>query len=101
MLAGQPFPIVDERVPLHELPSLDIYNDHFPMRMPGVWELKHWPDFVEVTSFSTGTFPAACRGALAVLARAAVRQATPYSQLASEGCLRMEPALRSRTRNVA
>ena len=23
-----------------ELPSLDIYNDHFPMRMPGIWELK-------------------------------------------------------------
>ena len=23
-----------------ELPSLDIYNDYFPMRMPGLWELK-------------------------------------------------------------
>ncbi len=23
-----------------ELPSLDIYNDHFPMRMPGLWEFK-------------------------------------------------------------
>ena len=57
VLGGQPFPILDERVPLVELPSLDIYNDHFPMRMPGVWELKHWPDFVEVTAFSTGTFP--------------------------------------------
>jgi glycosyltransferase involved in cell wall biosynthesis len=57
VLGGQPFPILDERVPLIELPSLDIYNDYFPMRMPGVWELKHWPDFLEVTSFSTGTFP--------------------------------------------
>jgi glycosyltransferase involved in cell wall biosynthesis len=57
VLSGQPYPELDERVPLVKLPSLDIYNDHFPMRMPGVWELKHWPDFVEVTSFSAGTFP--------------------------------------------
>jgi glycosyltransferase involved in cell wall biosynthesis len=57
VLGGQPFPLLDERVPLIELPSLDIYNDYFPMRMPGIWELKHWPDFFEVTAFSTGTFP--------------------------------------------
>lgn len=57
VLSGQPFPIVDERVPLVELPSLDIYNDYFPMRMPGIWELKQWTDFVEVTAFSAGTFP--------------------------------------------
>src|SRR6478736_9137684 len=52
VLSGQPYPIVDERVPLHELPSLDIYNDHFPMRMPAIWELKTWMDWAEVTSFS-------------------------------------------------
>ncbi|MFL6204563.1 MAG: glycosyltransferase family 4 protein [Acidimicrobiales bacterium] len=57
VLGGQPYPVLDPRVPLVELPSLDIYNDHFPMRMPGLWELKHWPDFVEVTSFSFGQFP--------------------------------------------
>jgi len=57
VLGGQPFPVLDERVPLVELPSLDIYNDHFPMRMPGIWELKKWPDFVEVAAFSAGTFP--------------------------------------------
>jgi glycosyltransferase involved in cell wall biosynthesis len=57
VLGGQPFPVLDDRVPLIELPSLDIYNDYFPMRMPGIWELKHWQDFVEVTSFSAGQFP--------------------------------------------
>jgi glycosyltransferase involved in cell wall biosynthesis len=57
VLGGQPYPILDERVPLVELPSLDIYNDHFPMRMPGLWELKHWTDLLEVTAFSFGTFP--------------------------------------------
>jgi glycosyltransferase involved in cell wall biosynthesis len=57
VFAGQPYPIVDERVPLHQLRSLDIYNDYFPMRMPGLWELKSWEDWLEVTAFSTGTFP--------------------------------------------
>ena len=57
VLGGQPYPEVDPRVPLVELPSLDIYNDHFPMRMPGLWELKDWTDFAEVTSFSFGQFP--------------------------------------------
>jgi glycosyltransferase involved in cell wall biosynthesis len=57
VLGGQPYPILDERVPLIKLPSLDIYNDHFPMRMPGLWELKQWTDFLEVTAFSLGTFP--------------------------------------------
>jgi glycosyltransferase involved in cell wall biosynthesis len=57
VLGGQPYPILDERIPLIELPSLDIYNDYFPMRMPGIWELKKLPDFVEVASFSAGQFP--------------------------------------------
>jgi glycosyltransferase involved in cell wall biosynthesis len=57
VLGGQPYPELDERVPLVELPSLDIYNDHFPMRMPGLWELKSFGDWLEVTTFSTGTFP--------------------------------------------
>lgn len=57
VLGGQPYPELDERVPLVPLPSLDIYNDLYPMRMPGLWELKDWKDFVEVTTFSLGTFP--------------------------------------------
>jgi glycosyltransferase involved in cell wall biosynthesis len=57
VLGGQPYPELDERVRLVELPSLDIYNEHFPMRMPGLWELKRWTDFVEVAAFSAGAFP--------------------------------------------
>jgi len=57
VLSGQPYPVLDPRVPLVGLPSLDIYNDHFPMRMPGLWELKDRWDWLEVTSFSAGTFP--------------------------------------------
>jgi glycosyltransferase involved in cell wall biosynthesis len=57
VLGGQPYPVLDDRVPLVELPSLDIYNDYFPLRMPGLWELKNWKDLAEVTAFSMGTFP--------------------------------------------
>lgn len=57
VLSGQPYPILSDAVPLHQLESLDIYNDYFPMRMPGVWELKTLGDWVEVSAFSFGTFP--------------------------------------------
>lgn len=57
VFSGQPYPHLDDGIVLNELPSLDIYNDHFPMRMPGLWELKHLADFVEVTAFSMGSFP--------------------------------------------
>jgi glycosyltransferase involved in cell wall biosynthesis len=56
VLGGQPYPELDPRVPLVELPSLDIWNDHFPMRMPGVWEIKSLGDVVEVAAFATGSF---------------------------------------------
>lgn len=57
VLGGQPYPVLDERVALHRLPSLDIWNDQFPGRMPGYWEIKSLADLVEVTQFATvGTF---------------------------------------------
>lgn len=57
VLGGQPYPELDERVRLTKLPSLDIYNDYFPMRSPGLWELKRWPDYAEMAAFSAGQFP--------------------------------------------
>jgi glycosyltransferase involved in cell wall biosynthesis len=56
VVSGQPYPVVDPRIPLTELPSLDIFNDHYPGRFPAYWEFKHWADVVEVLQFSTGTF---------------------------------------------
>jgi glycosyltransferase involved in cell wall biosynthesis len=57
VFAGQPYPEVDPRVPLHRLPSLDTYNDYFPGRTPRMWELKSFPDVAERLSFATGNFP--------------------------------------------
>ena len=56
VLSGQPYPVLDKRVALHRLPSLDIFNDAHPGRMPGFWEIKSWADAAEVGSFMTGTF---------------------------------------------
>jgi glycosyltransferase involved in cell wall biosynthesis len=57
VFAGQPYPVLDERVALHPLPSLDTYNEYFPARTPRIWEWKTLPDVAEVMSFSTGNFP--------------------------------------------
>jgi glycosyltransferase involved in cell wall biosynthesis len=53
---GQPYPILDPRVALHQLPSLDIFNDQYPGRFPAYWELKNWPNVVETAQFLKGTF---------------------------------------------
>jgi len=57
VFSGQPYPVLDERITLTELPSLDIFNDHYPGRFPAYWEIKTREDLLEVLQFSTGTFP--------------------------------------------
>lgn len=57
VLGGPPYPILDDRVPLTKLPSLETFNDHFPMRKPRMFELKDRWDWIENTSFNLGNFP--------------------------------------------
>jgi glycosyltransferase involved in cell wall biosynthesis len=56
VLAGPPYPDLDPRVPLVQLPSLDIWADPHPMRKPRAWEWKDWVDVAEHASFLTGNF---------------------------------------------
>ena len=56
VFGGQPYPVLDDRVPLHKLPSLDIFNDQYPGRLPAYWEMKTWPDVVETARYLTGQF---------------------------------------------
>jgi len=56
VFSGQPYPHVDRRVELHELPSLDLFNDHYPGRFPAYWEFKTRHDLLEAAQFSTGVF---------------------------------------------
>jgi glycosyltransferase involved in cell wall biosynthesis len=55
--SGQPYPVLTDEVELHQLPSLDLFNDHYPGRFPAYWELKRREDFLEVAQFSLGVFP--------------------------------------------
>jgi len=54
--SGQPYPVLDERVALHQLPSLDLWNDYYPGRFPGYWEIKSKGDLAEVFTHLKGTF---------------------------------------------
>ena len=56
VFGGQPYPVLDDRIEMHQMPSLDIWNDAYPGRLPGYWEIKSWPDLVETTAFLRGQF---------------------------------------------
>jgi glycosyltransferase involved in cell wall biosynthesis len=56
VFGGQPYPVLDPRVTLHELPSLDIWNEHFPGRLPGYWEIKTRGDLTEFVTHLRGHF---------------------------------------------
>jgi glycosyltransferase involved in cell wall biosynthesis len=53
---GQPYPVLDPRVTLHQLPSLDLWNDHYPGRLPAYWEVKTRADLAETLQHLKGTF---------------------------------------------
>ena len=57
VLGGQPYPVLDERVPLTKLPSLDIFNDHYPGRFPALLgDQALGRTWSRSLQFSTGTF---------------------------------------------
>jgi len=56
VFGGQPYPVLDDRITMHKLPSLDLFNDQYPGRIPGYWEIKTWPDFVEAIRLFRGQF---------------------------------------------
>ena len=88
VLSGQPYPELDERVPMTKLPSLDVFNDHYPGRFPAYWEIKTREDLLELAQFSTGTFPEplafsfrALRAAAAACGRVRPRPRQPVPRL--------------------
>lgn len=56
VFSGQPYPVLDERVELHKLPSLDLWNDQYPGRLPAYWEVKSKGDLAETMMHLKGTF---------------------------------------------
>jgi len=57
VFAGPPYPVVDERVPLHELASLDLYREPDPFRVPKLREFKDGIDVLEFALMCTAGFP--------------------------------------------
>ncbi|MFD3484407.1 glycosyltransferase family 4 protein [Streptomyces sp. NPDC058665] len=57
VIGAQPYPVLDEGVPLTELGSLDLYRQPDPFRTPGRGEYRDWIDAIEVATMWTGGFP--------------------------------------------
>ncbi|MCG5434400.1 glycosyltransferase family 4 protein [Mycobacterium sp. MYCO198283] len=58
VFSGQPYPeVLDERVTLTEVPSLDLYREPDPFRVPRPSEIRDWIDLLELGTTWTAGFP--------------------------------------------
>lgn len=57
IISGPPDPGVDRDIPIHRLPSLDLYNPADPFRIPSLKELCHPTNLIEWLGVSTTGFP--------------------------------------------
>jgi len=57
VLSGQPYPILDDGVNLVPVPSLDLYREPDPFRIPRRAELRDWVDLLELATMLTAGFP--------------------------------------------
>ncbi len=57
VLGGPPYPELDERVRLQQVPGLDLYRQPDPFRRPRLAELNHWTHVLELGLMSSAGFP--------------------------------------------
>lgn len=57
VIAGPPYPELDDGAALTRLPSLDLYREPDPFRIPGLRELRTPMDWLELSVMLTGGFP--------------------------------------------
>ncbi|MGY2065731.1 glycosyltransferase family 4 protein [Blastococcus sp. SYSU DS0619] len=57
VLSGQPYPELDDGVPLTRVPSLDLYREPDPFRTPWPSEFRDWVDVAEWATMCTAGFP--------------------------------------------
>ena len=57
VLSGQPYPALDDGPTLVEVPSLDLYREPDPFRLPRRGEYRDWVDVLEVATMMTAGFP--------------------------------------------
>ena len=57
VFAGQPWPVLDDGVGYVAVPSLDLYREPDPFRIPKPWEFKSHVDVAEFALMCTAGFP--------------------------------------------
>jgi glycosyltransferase involved in cell wall biosynthesis len=57
VFAGQPWPVLDDGVDFVPVPSLDLYREPDPFRVPRAREFRSWIDVVEFGLMCTAGFP--------------------------------------------
>ena len=57
VFSGQPYPELDEGVKLTKVPSLDLYREPDPFRVPGLKEFRDLVDVQEFLTMCVGAFP--------------------------------------------
>src|SRR4051794_20445566 len=57
VLSGQPYPELDDGIPLTPLPSLDLYREPDPFRTPRPSEFRDWIDVAEWAAMCPAGFP--------------------------------------------
>ncbi|MGY1640986.1 glycosyltransferase family 4 protein [Geodermatophilus sp. SYSU D00703] len=57
VFSGQPYPELDDGVPLVPVPSLDLYREPDPFRTPRPGEFRDWVDVTEWALMCTAAFP--------------------------------------------
>ena len=57
VFAGQPWPVLDDGVDFVPVPSLNLYREPDPFRVPWPWEFRSWVDVAEFGLMCTAGFP--------------------------------------------
>src|ERR671929_1488772 len=93
VLSGQPYPELDDGIPLTRVPSLDLYREPDPFRTPRPSEIRDWVDVVEWATMCTAGFPEpltfSLRAARELLPRAAQFDLVHDNQSLGSGLLRL------------
>ncbi|MGY1814813.1 glycosyltransferase family 4 protein [Blastococcus sp. SYSU D00820] len=96
VFSGQPYPELDDGVPLTRVPSLDLYREPDPFRTPRPSEIRDWVDVAEWAAMCTAGFPEpltfSLRAARLLLPRAADFDVVHDNQSLGYGLLRLTRA---------
>ncbi|MGY1771108.1 glycosyltransferase family 4 protein [Blastococcus sp. SYSU D00813] len=91
VLSGQPYPELDDGVPLVRVPSLDLYREPDPFRIVRPSEIRDWVDVAEWATMAAAGFPEpltfSLRAARLLLARRGDDALAPFDIVHDNQCL--------------